>query len=132
MNSDNSTILLVDDDPSIINCLKRALRNFEKLGFDFVTASGAQEAQAIIKQGGIRTVISDQNMVGMSGVELMTWIAENHPEVKRILCTGGESLDLVMDAINKCHVYAFIVKPFDNKQIAKVVEETLNVQTANR
>ena len=125
-------ILLVDDDPGIINCLTRALRDFELQGFEIISASGAQEAQAIIKSGRICTVISDQNMIGMSGVELMAWVADNYPEVKRVLCTGSESLDLVMDAINKCHVYAFIVKPFDNEQIVKVVGETLDVQIAPR
>ncbi len=129
MNSEQMKILLVDDDPGIINCLKRALRDFERHGFEVATASGAQEAMAVIKSGGVRTVISDQNMVGMSGIELMTWIAENHSEVSRVLCTGSETIDLVMEAINKCHVYAFIIKPFDNEQIVKVVGETLKVNS---
>ena len=105
-SQDRLKILFVEDDPEstdlFVNCF-----NDE---YEVVTAASAEEALKIFnRESDIFMVLSDQSMPGMSGVELLSLIYEQRPDTIRIIITGYIEISDTIDAINKGHIYQFIL-----------------------
>ncbi len=104
---DSFRILVVDDEPRGVELLARCL---QKLG-RVERASGGEEAWELARDADLDLVVTDQRMPGLSGVELLTRIAERSPATGRILVTGYTDLASTIDAINRGRVHAHLTKP---------------------
>ncbi len=111
-------VLLVDDDPSLTEGLKRRLRNEP---YTILEAHSGEEALKILAERKVAVVVSDENMPGMTGTELMGRIRIEHPEVMRIILTGNASLEAALKAINEGQIYRFLVKPVRKVEIMMAV-----------
>lgn len=85
MTSDPITILCVDDEE-----IPRMLRKLilQKQGYKVMSAASGKEALALLDEGGIDLVLSDQLMPGMSGTELTKFIKADRPATPVILISG--------------------------------------------
>ena len=81
-------VLVVDDDQIVINAVRRIL---QRSGMDPESTTDARKALDIYKKGGIDLVISDRQMPGMDGLELLKVLKEFDPKVKVIIVSGGIS-----------------------------------------
>ncbi|MFZ4441159.1 MAG: PAS domain S-box protein, partial [Syntrophales bacterium] len=106
----NDTILLVDDEPHVLSALTRILRNSR---YEVLTADSAGEALKIMESTKIKVIVSDEQMVGMRGSELLAEVQKRFPHAIRILLTGHATLEASMRAVNQGHVYRFLTKPWD-------------------
>jgi DNA-binding NtrC family response regulator len=104
------TILFVDDEPAILRSIARALTGSP---FDVVTAEGAAAALALLRQRSVDVLVSDIDMPGMSGLELVKIVHREFPATLRMLLTGAGSLARTLEAINEGEVHRFFNKPFD-------------------
>ena len=79
------TILCVDDED-----LPRTLRKLilQKQGYQVITAASGEEALALLERGGIRLVLTDQLMPGMTGTELTKLVKSTRPAMPVILISG--------------------------------------------
>lgn len=117
-------ILLVDDEPNILNALARLLRADER---DIITAQGAAEALEKLKShSGVDLVISDNKLPGVSGTDFLVKVKQLYPDTIRILITGYPDLESVIKAINNGHVYRFITKPWQNEELQLIVKQALD------
>ena len=107
-------VLLVDDDPSLTDALKRRLR---KEPYLILEAHSGEEALRILSEREVTVVVSDENMPGMNGTELMARIRLEYPHVMRIILTGNASLEAALKAINEGQIYRFLVKPVRKVEI---------------
>jgi len=101
-------ILLVDDEPALLDGLRRTLR---REPFEILLASCGEEAVATLTSFDVDAVVSDQDMPGMRGTELLSWIREHRFDTVRVLLTGRATLDVALDCMNKGEVYRFLTKP---------------------
>lgn len=86
MNVENAaTLLLVDDEPNILSSLRRVLRNEP---YQVLTASGGEEALALLERQPIDLVLSDARMPNMDGATLLSHVQKRWPTCLRILLTG--------------------------------------------
>ena len=85
MTSDGITILCVDDE-GIPRMLRKLI--LQKQGYKVVTAASGKEALALLDDGGINLVLSDQRMPGMTGTELTKAIKSGNPAMPVILFSG--------------------------------------------
>ena len=117
------TILIVDDEENNLQLLKRSLRR----NYNVLTATNGLEALELVKTAGteISMIITDQRMPKMQGVELLEKISEQYPNIIKILLTGFTDTDVIVDAINKCNLYQYILKPFDPSTLEITVSEGL-------
>jgi response regulator RpfG family c-di-GMP phosphodiesterase len=102
------SILLVDDDPVVLDLYQR------HLGEEYlvVAAGCGEEALQLIDSGKQPALIlSDQRMPDMLGTELLAIAAEKAPRSVRLLITAYADLDAAIDAINEGHVFMFLTKP---------------------
>ncbi len=101
-------ILLVDDEPNVLNALNRQLR----LRYEVDTAgSGAEALKKIRAAGPYAVVVSDLSMPGMDGIELLREVAKIHNSTVRIILTGNADQQSAIDAINKGEAFRFLTKP---------------------
>ena len=118
----NHTVLLVDDDPNILHGLARVLRNQP---YELYTARSADEAMALLKAWNVDVIVSDEQMPGISGSDLLAWVAENYPDVMRIVLTGHATAETAIRAINEGDVYHFFTKPCDEVELALTIRKAL-------
>ncbi len=112
------TVLVVDDEPSIVESLDIL---FTLRGFRVRTATSAAAARALVDDA-LDVVVADHRMPGETGVALLTWMRAAHPAVRRILLTGYADQDAMLGAINDAQVFHFLRKPWSNAELVNLVE----------
>jgi DNA-binding NtrC family response regulator len=100
-------ILVVDDEPRGAELMARTLRRFGSVE----RAESAEAAWELIQESRFDLVISDQRMPKMSGVELLTRVADLDDSIGRVLITAYSDLKAATDAINRGRVHAYLPKP---------------------
>jgi PAS domain S-box-containing protein len=71
----------------------------------------------------IHVILSDQNMPGMTGSEFLNQVREHYPDTVRMVLSGYADLDSVLDAINRGHIYKFLMKPWDENLLRASIHE---------
>ncbi len=104
-------ILFVDDEPEVLAVLRRIFT--EREGYLALTASGGEEALAIIGARDIDLLVTDQRMPGMTGIELAAAARRLRPGLCVILLTAFTDPRDIIDAINKGEVYRYLTKPWE-------------------
>jgi two-component system, NtrC family, response regulator AtoC len=102
-------ILLVDDDPDFRRFAELTL---QKLGYDGRACSSADEALAILTEGEFDVVLVDVHLVGASGIDLCSRIAERWENLPVVVMTAQGTLETAVAAI-RAGAYDFVVKPLD-------------------
>lgn len=127
----NHTVLLVDDEPNILSGLTRLLH---KEPYTILTANTAEQAAAVLAERSIDLIVCDEEMPGMSGTEFLVRVADQYPDVIRIVLTGHPSLPAVLRAINEGKIYHFFTKPCNEIDLAITIRNALGQKnlTANR
>lgn len=126
-----SVILIVDDEENIVKSLERTLRSVGRV----ITTTNPLEALKILKSEPIQVIIADQRMPQMSGIELLTKVYEQFPDVVRIILTGYTDISDLMDAINSARIYRYLTKPWENKELQLIVSQAIeryDLQTQNK
>lgn len=112
-------ILVVDDEPMLRASLRRLL---ERAGYQVTTAGSGAEALAALAQAPVEMVISDLNMPGQSGLELLAEVKRRWPDTLRLVLTAAVDPAL-MQAIGNCDVHRCICKPWDNEDLTKLLAQ---------
>ena len=115
-------VLLVDDDQNILHGLARALRHQP---YRLFTATSAEEALLVLKTRSVNVIVSDEQMPGMCGTDLLAWVAANCPDVTRIVLTGSPTVEAAIRAINDCAVFQFFTKPCNPAHLAVAIRKAL-------
>ncbi len=121
-------ILVVDDELSMREFLSILL---EREGYDVTVAASAQEALRIMESALFDLVLSDVNMPGLSGIELLASIKEKSPETAVLMLTAFSAADQAVEAM-KLGAYDYVCKPFKNEEIKQLVRNALEKQGLRR
>ena len=120
MSYSGFTVMLVDDEVSILKAMTRLLR---PLRCEVVSFSSPVEA--IEAMDGIRAdlVISDMRMPEMGGEVFLEAVAERWPDIERVVMTGYADMQASIDAINRGRVSRFLTKPWNDGELLDVVRK---------
>ena len=123
-------VLVVDDEVRSQEALRRTLEE----DFTVFTASGADEAMAIMEreQGasggkGVQVVLCDQRMPGTSGVAFLTEVRQRWPDVVRIVLSGYTEAGDIIAGINEAGIYQYLLKPWQPEQLLLTLKSAANV-----
>jgi len=123
---EKETILVVDDEPDILNLTKKFLELGE---FNTITCSNGKEAMKIIKDKGddIALVLLDIMMPGMSGYQVLETI-KTDDELKDIVVVlfTVKSFNEDIQKGKRLGADYYITKPFSGKELLKKIKEILN------
>lgn len=118
-------ILLVDDEPAILEGLEESLR---REPYMIQTATSAAAALEVMAVSACDVVISDERMPGMPGSELLGVVCRQHPQVIRILLTGQATLEAAVRAINEGEVFRILLKPCAPDELRRVLKAAIQVK----
>ena len=123
LRSGGGTILVVDDEPSIIDFERRILT---EAGYKVVIATSAAEALRLYskERDSIDMVILDYVMPETSGIECLERLKEINPDIRAVFASGY-SVDTLKKEMDRLGVCGFIPKPFDAGTFLLVVNKSL-------
>jgi YesN/AraC family two-component response regulator len=125
---ENSTLLIVDDEPFLRDLLASKLQVF---GAKILTAENGQVALDIIKNNQIDAVLTDIEMPVMTGIELLVKIRELGLLTPVVILTGVGDQATTLTAL-RLGATDFLDKPFDSKVIHDVMAKALEIGVASR
>ncbi len=123
MAQEKPTVLYVDD--VSIN-LKLFEATFSK-DFDLILTENPKEVLNILKEREVQVLISDQRMPEMTGIELLSIVAEEYPNIRRYLLTAFTDAETVIDAVNKGRIHGYIKKPIHAEEIRQSIKGSMEV-----
>jgi diguanylate cyclase (GGDEF)-like protein len=109
--------LVVDDEPYILPTLAALLA----ADFEVITADSADAAQQVFARRPVDLILTDQKMPRRTGVQLLEWVREHSPRTVRLLMTGYAELEDAVDAINRGHVYYYLLKPWRTEELLQIL-----------
>jgi len=114
-------ILYVDDESD-------NLATFDlNFGDDFtvLTASSGAEALKVLDGRPVAVMVVDQRMPGMSGLETLASARERFPNLVGVLLTAYRDMEVLVGALNGGHVYRYVQKPWDRRELRSVLEQSI-------
>ncbi len=117
----DNTILVVDDDPYVLESVTALLM---QCGYSVVSCGNAEEAMARLREIGVDAVLTDINMPGITGIELLEIIHDLNPDVPVILMTAYAELDMAVEALKK-GAFDFIIKPYKPTYLLHSIEKAV-------
>ncbi len=116
------TILIVDDEPSILRSLSGILMDE---GFETMTATNGYEALQCVETQTPDLVLLDIWMPGIDGIETLKEIKSQHPHVQVVMITGHGTIETAVSA-TKMGAYDFIEKPLNIDRVIVAINNALN------
>lgn len=115
------SILLVDDSRDMLEVLRRQLGD---LGYQTFQAGNAMDALDILKSDLPDLLITDLQMPGVNGMQLIKYSSEHFPELPVLVITGYPSVENAVDAVRSGAI-DYLVKPFTKEELEKAVDRSL-------
>src|SRR5512133_18663 len=125
-----SSILLVDDEPNILNALKRELHDWSRAAnLTILTAPSAREGLKLLeaKPGEFTLIVSDLKMPEMKGSDFLIEVKNRWPDIMTILLTGFSETQEVMKVV-KAGIFSYILKPWDSEYLKAELEKALEAR----
>ncbi len=117
MTGEQVRVLVVDDEESVRNLLQRIL---EGAGYQVTTAANGKEALYKVSLGETELVLLDVKMPEMSGIEVLSKLTVDSPDICAIMVTSVVDTETAIEAM-KLGAYDYILKPFDRDDVLQKV-----------
>jgi two-component system response regulator PilR (NtrC family) len=117
------TCLIVDDETDIRELLVMTL---ERMDIDTYGASNIEEAKNLLKQRQYALCLTDMQMPGGTGLDLVNYINEFHPGLPVAVITAHASAENAVSAL-KAGAFDYLSKPISLKQLRPVIEFALKL-----
>jgi HD-like signal output (HDOD) protein/CheY-like chemotaxis protein len=118
-------ILFVDDEPLVLAGMQRMLRSLrQEWEMEFVE-SGAR-ALARLAEASFDVVVTDMQMPGMNGAELLTEVMRLYPKTVRIVLSGHADKDLILKCVTSTHQY--LSKPCESASLKATIQRACGLE----
>ena len=114
-------VLCVDDEPGVLNAVRRSLRDEP---YEVITAGSSEEALGWLDEIPVDLVISDQQMPGMLGTELLKEVRKRSPDTALALLTGIRTPATVLRGL-EAGAETFLYKPWDEDHLVETIRRLL-------
>jgi response regulator RpfG family c-di-GMP phosphodiesterase len=134
-----ASLLIVDDEPNVLNALRRMCLNRTMLPAipdpSVTTLASPLEAIDYLRDHPVDLVISDFRMPDMDGATFLTRVKEIRPDAARIILSACADLDGIARAINDAGIFRFVTKPWSDPELKAAIVDVLafrSLQLENR
>ncbi len=115
-------VLFVDDDPHVLDGIRRQLRT----KFTIDTAIGAAAGlETIQSKGPFAVVVSDMRMPDMNGARFLAKVNEISPDTVRMVLSGQSDMESTIAAVNEGHIFRFLMKPCEPEKLLEVINSAI-------
>ena len=126
------TILVVDDEVSVLNAIYRV---FRKDGYQILRSNNPGEALKLLEEHFCHLIISDYRMPDMDGVSFLREAMRLRPDAIRMILSGYADCSTIISAINDGGIYKFLTKPWEDdilKSEVRYALERYELQSVNK
>ncbi len=117
------TLLVVDDEPSILHFFRRAFREPE---ITLLTAATADEGLELVKSEGPDVVVLDINLAGHSGIDLFRQIQAIDSRIPVIFITGQGTTHTAIEAM-QLGAYEYLLKPLELDHLSDLIHRAFEI-----
>lgn len=118
------TLLVIDDEQYILTSVARVLQSEER---EVITANNAEDAWVLLKERGeVEVIICDNRLPGIAGIDFLIKAKRLYPDTIRILMTGYPDLTSTIDAINRAHIWRYVLKPVEAEELKVLVKQAFD------
>jgi DNA-binding NtrC family response regulator len=121
MAEERLEVLVVDDEPDILEFIERALRR----SYAVTTCGGAEEALALVARRRFAAIVTDHKMPKTSGLELLDRLATADATMARVLLSGYTESPEVDRALIAGRLDAHALKPIDSRSLLEVLARAI-------
>ncbi|MCC5860105.1 MAG: sigma-54-dependent Fis family transcriptional regulator [Ectothiorhodospiraceae bacterium] len=120
--------LVVDDEPDISELIALTL---ERMGIAADQAGSAEDAEGLLRENAYNLCLTDMQLPGRNGLELVAYIQRHHPELPVAVITAYGSMDAAVQAL-KSGAFDFVPKPVDLTMLRKLVDSAMKLTTGRQ
>lgn len=117
-------LLVVDDEPDILDTMARVLRR----RFELTLVDGGEAAVAELRTRAFDAALVDYAMPGMNGLEVCRVAAELQPAMRRIMVTAHVGVAAIHAARDRGLLHALVFKPWSRAELVSVIEAELDAR----
>lgn len=118
-------LLIVDDDPNILDLLMDALSRAKDFPHEAVTAPEPSKALELLAKSPFDLVLSDYKMPGMDGIDFLLEVKARYPKTLRMLMTAHSTRHMALAAVLTAEVHSYVEKPFTPSEVVGTIREAL-------
>jgi DNA-binding NtrC family response regulator len=122
------TVLIVDDDPSIRQIMEAIV---SATGMNPLAISSGEEALQLLRRTSVDIILLDVQLPGMTGLEVLRHVRENHPDVGVIMVSVVKEIPIAVEAI-KLGALDYVTKDFSPTELSTRVSKSLEQLKATR
>jgi len=125
------SILYLDKEKENLIAFKSAFSR----DYHIFTAGSGNEGLDIMEQSTIQLVIADQRLSDMNGIEFLEKILRDYPDSMRMIMTGENDKDAIIEAVNRGNVYRYVARPWNREELLLSIDsamEVYNLKVQNR
>lgn len=119
---EKKTVMVIDDDDSLRRVIEFTL---DEAGFSVLTARDGSQGLQIFAEELPSVVLTDIQMPGISGYDVLQSIRSSHPEVRVIIVTAFGTVEQAVDAM-KDGAFDYLTKPFSRDELTLVVKRAFS------
>jgi len=119
-------VLFVDDDPEVLDRLKRTLEE-TRAEWQMAFNTSARDALRRLDEAQFDVIVTDTHMPEMGGFELLTEVLRRYPNMVRIVLSPTVKLDLALRSANVAHQY--LAKPCDAATLRAALDTAMRIRT---
>lgn len=120
----HSNILLIDDEPDILELLSLTL---DRMGLHFDTASTVKQAIALLNKKAFNLCLTDLRLPDGSGLEIVKFIQQSMPQLPVAVISAHGNMQTAIDAM-KVGAFDFVSKPIDLNQLRALITSALALE----
>jgi len=122
-------IQLVDDEPNVLNSLRRLLR---RQGWQVDAFSDVEEALEALLQHEYAVILSDYKMPMADGVTYLKFAKQKQPGAIRLVLSGHGDSESMVKAINQAEVFRYLTKPWDDHEVVAAISSAVELYSLQK
>lgn len=122
-------ILIIDDETDMLELLKRIIE--DKTDYKVTITPDPLAVPQILEENPFDLVITDLNMPGQNGIELLEIIRVKDDQIPVVILTAYGTIESAVEAMQK-GAFSYITKPFKKEEILLTIEKAFNFQRLTR
>ena len=121
-------LLYVDDEPHNLFTLEVALKKW----FTVITLDNPNQALTVIKDEGVKVLLTDQRMPNLTGLELAKVVQEQFPSVVIIILTAYDDNETMLKALNQGGIFRYLLKPWNIQDLVQTLDSAFEAYELRR
>lgn len=128
MSTLRPAVLLVDDEVRSVESMARILSD----EFDVHMAYSAAAALELLAHEQVQVILADQRMPEMTGVEFLTRVRRDYPDIVRMIISGYTDAEDIIQGVNAAGIYQYISKPWHPDNLLLTVRNAIRLHQLQR